>query len=176
LKVVITGEPGIGKTTVVRRVVERLGHDAEGFWTQEVRDKRSRKRIGFKVVTTEGNEALFASKKFTSKNLVGSYGVNVKRFEEVALPVLEKALRSEGSVAVVDEVGRMELFSKRFRELVEILMGRRDKDAIFTIPVRDVHPLVARLRRLEGAVLIEVDLENRDALAEDIVGLFKGAS
>jgi len=77
MKIIITGEPGVGKTTLIKRIAERLGKRAVGFWTEEVRDKKTRKRTGFKIVTTEGEEKLFASKTFTSNKIVGSYGVNV---------------------------------------------------------------------------------------------------
>jgi nucleoside-triphosphatase len=171
MKIVITGEPGIGKTTLVKKLVKALGDRAIGFWTEEVRDPKTRKRTGFKVVSTEGKSLLFASKTFTSKHLVGSYGVNVQRFESVALPVLERAIKEKDKVVVIDEVGKMELFSKPFRELVRYIVRSPSMRAVLTIPVRDVHPLVAELRRLEGAVLIELNKENRDSLLEDLLDL-----
>ncbi len=174
MKVVITSEPGVGKTTLVKKLVQHLGDKAVGFWTEEVRDKKSKKRTGFKVVSTEGDSELFASRFFRSKKLVGSYGVNVERFEKVALPVLEKALKSKRSVAVIDEVGKMELFSKRFRGLVEALVHQPDRDLILTIPLRDVHPLVAEIRRLPDTVLIELDRENREFMDKEILELIRG--
>ncbi len=174
MKVVITSEPGVGKTTLVKKLVQHLRDNAVGFWTEEVRDKKSKRRTGFKVVSTEGDSELFASKFFRSKRLVGSYGVNVERFEKVALPVLEKALSSKRSVAVIDEVGKMELFSKRFRDLVKALVHQPGRDLILTIPSRDVHPLVAEIRRLPDAVLIELDRENRDFMDKEILGLMRG--
>ena len=170
MKIVLTGEPGIGKTTLIKKLAKVLGNKAIGFWTEEVRDPKTKKRTGFKVVSTEGNSLLFASKTFTSKHLVGSYGVNVQRFESVALPILEKALR-ENKVVLVDEVGKMELFSKPFRELIRALIYDPRKHMVITIPIRDVHPLVAEIRRLTGAVLLEVNKENRDGLLEDILSL-----
>ncbi len=169
MKVFITGEPGVGKTTLIKKVVERLGDRAIGFWTEEVRDRKTRRRTGFKVVTTDGKEKLFASKTFTSKHLVGSYGVNVKRFEEVALPVLEKALKEKGNkVIVIDEIGKMELFSRRFRNLVKEIAYDPKLDLIATLPIRDVHPLVKELRRLPGAILIELTRGNREGMEEEI--------
>jgi nucleoside-triphosphatase len=171
VKIVLTGEPGSGKTTVVKKVAGVLGEKAMGFWTEEVRDPRTGKRTGFKVVTTEGKEVLFASKRFTSRKLVGSYGVNVERFESIAVPVLERALKEKGKVTLVDEVGKMELFSKRFRDLISDLISLEGRKLLITIPIRDVHPLVRRIRRLEGAVLIEVGPHNRDVLPEDLIQL-----
>lgn len=170
MKVVLTGEPGIGKTTLVKKVAGVLKDRALGFWTEEVRDPKSGRRTGFKVVSTEGQSVLFASKTFTSKHLVGSYGVNVQRFEQVALPLLERALR-EDKVIVVDEVGKMELFSKAFKELLRRLVYDPRKRMLLTIPIRDVDPLVAEIRRLRGAVVLQVDKGNREDLPQDLLSL-----
>jgi nucleoside-triphosphatase len=171
MKIILTGEPGIGKTTLIKKLLQRLGNRAIGFWTEEVRDPKTKKRMGFKVVSTEGNTQLFASKFFTSKHLVGSYGVNTARFESVVLPILEKAKELKDVYIVIDEIGKMELFSKAFRELVREILFNPKYKVIATIPIRDVHPLVRDIRRLQGAVVIEVNKENRDLLVEEILKL-----
>jgi nucleoside-triphosphatase len=177
LKVLITGEPGSGKTTAIKKIVELLGDRAIGFWTEEVRDKKTNKRVGFRIHTTEGKWKRFASKTFTSKKLVGSYGVNVAAFEELAIPILEKALREarkdRRKVIVIDEIGKMELFSKKFRDLVREIFYDDKVNVVATIPIRDVHKLVAELRRLPGAVVIHLDKQNRDSVPEDVVNLFE---
>jgi len=172
VKVVITGPPGVGKTTLVRKLVDQLGDRAVGFWTEEVRDPKTRRRTGFRVVTTDRRSALFASKTFTSKHLVGSYGVNVQRFESVVIPVLERALRAgKGKIIVIDEVGKMELFSRRFRELVDAIVHDPTLNVVVTMPVRDVHPLVREIRRLPSAVLVELTKTNREGMDREILNL-----
>jgi len=57
---------------------------------------------------------------WTSNKIVGSYGVNVERFEEKAIPIMEKAMKCKECVVIIDEVGKMELFSKKFRDMVSI--------------------------------------------------------
>lgn len=170
MKVIVTGEPGVGKTTLVKGVVRRMKDKVIGFWTEEVRDRRG-KRKGFRVVTTDGRGALFASKTFTSRYLVGSYGVNIKRFEEVVLPLLERARREADKVLVIDEVGKMELFSGKFAELVRELSRDPRRSFLITIPIRDVHPIVRELRRLPGAVLIHLTRINREGMEEEVVKL-----
>jgi len=172
MKILLTGEPGVGKTTVVKKVVEQLGGRATGFWTEEIRDRKSGKRTGFKVMNTEGRESTFASKRFTSKHIVGSYGVNVRRFEDVTLPPLERYLREgKAKVLVIDGIGKMELFSKRFRELVKALAYDPRVDLLATLPIRDVHSLVRELRKLQGAVLIELKRSNREGMDKKIMKL-----
>ncbi|WP_448587639.1 NTPase [Thermocrinis sp.] len=171
MKVVITGEPGVGKTILIKKLVQELGNRAKGLWTEEIREEKTNKRIGFKVVSTEGEESVFANKYFTSKHLVGSYGVNVSRFESVAIPLLERAMKEKGIYIVLDEVGKMELFSRPFKELVREIFHNPRYKVIATIPIRDVHPLVREIRRLQGVVLLELNKDNRDHLDKEVLKL-----
>jgi nucleoside-triphosphatase len=97
--------------------------------------------------------------------------VNTTRFESVALPILEKAKELKDVYIVIDEIGKMELFSKAFREMVREILFNPKYKVIATIPIRDVHPLVRDIRRLQGAVVIEVNKENRELLVEEILKL-----
>ena len=176
-KVLITGEPGSGKTTAIKKIVEKLGNRAIGFWTEEVRDPKTKKRTDFRIVTTDGKKKIFASKIFTSKKLVGSYGVNVKYFEEIALPLLERAInearKDRRKVIVIDEIGKMELFSKPFRELVREIFYNDRLNVVATIPIRDVHKVVSEIRRLPGVIHIHLDRTNRDLIPDEVVQLFQ---
>jgi len=175
-KVLITGEPGSGKTTAIKKIVEKLGNRAIGFWTEEVRDPKTKKRTGFRIITTDGKKKIFASKIFTSKKLVGSYGVNVNYFEEIAIPTLLKAIeearKDRRKVIVIDEIGKMELFSKKFRDLVREIFYDDRLNVVATIPIRDVHKVVSEIRRLPGVIHIHLDKSNRDFIPDEVVQLF----
>ena len=176
-KVLITGEPGSGKTTAIKKIVEKLGDRAIGFWTEEVRDPKTKKRTGFRIITTDGKKKIFASKIFTSKKLVGSYGVNVNYFEEIAIPTLLKAIqearKDRKKVIVIDEIGKMELFSKKFRDLVREIFYDDRLNVVATIPIRDVHKVVSEIRRLPGVIHIHLDKSNRDFIPDEVVQLFE---
>ena len=51
--IVITGEPGVGKTTLVTKLVEQLlkSWNIEGFYTTELRDPVTGKRSGFDLIS-----------------------------------------------------------------------------------------------------------------------------
>lgn len=167
MKVALTGRPGVGKTTAVKKVVSQLGSRAKGFWTEEIR--KSGRRWGFKVVRTDGKEELLASVEADSPFRVGRYRVLVDRFESFAVPFLLDALE-ERRVVVVDEVGKMELLSKKFQSAVERLI-EESVDSLVTIPIRDVHPLVSEIRR--KFKVIQLSFENRDRVPEQVVNLLE---
>ena len=171
MKILLTGKPGVGKTTVVKKVVQKLKDKVIGFWTEDIRDKLN-KRTGFKIVTTEGTEAILASKYlFETPYKVGSYYVDVETFEKIVIPVLEKALKEDKTV-VIDEIGKMELFSKRFISVVEEIFEKKEK-ILATVPIKDVHPFVKKVKERKDVLLIEVTLSNRNYLPEKIIQMLE---
>ncbi|PUA31468.1 MAG: hypothetical protein B9J98_06365 [Candidatus Terraquivivens tikiterensis] len=174
---VITGVPGSGKTTVVLRLVEilkRMGFSVGGMYTREVRSSGS--RVGFEVVdVASGVAGTLARVGHGSGPRVGKYLVNLKDLEEVGVRAIESASMSD--VVVVDEVGPMELKSRRFKEAVEKLLAT-DKPVVLTIHYRASDELLEEIRRVVGGKLIVVTPENRDRLplelAERIKSMLKG--
>lgn len=171
MKILLTGKPGVGKTTVVKKVVQKLKDKVIGFWTEDIRDKLN-KRTGFKIVTTEGTEAILASKYlFETPYKVGSYYVDIETFEKIVIPVLKKALKEDKTV-VIDEIGKMELFSKRFISVVEEIFEKKEK-ILATVPIKDVHPFVKKVKERKDVLLIEVTLSNRNYLPEKIIQMLE---
>ena len=109
-RLLVEARPGAGKTTAFRRLAELLP-EAGGFTTEEIR--QGGRRVGFAIESLDGERATFAHRSLSDPPRVGRYGVDLEAFERVALP----SLRAEG-VVLIDELGKMELFSERFREAV----------------------------------------------------------
>src|SRR4030042_1027991 len=109
-RILLTGPPQCGKTTVVQKVVAFWPGKATGFYTREVR--RGGVRLGFEIVTLAGATALLSHVAFSGSYRVGKYGVNLENFHRVALPALEAGPGVD--LIVVDEVGKMECLSARF--------------------------------------------------------------
>jgi len=84
----LTGVPGVGKTTVLRRVKDRLaGRQLRGFLTDEIRSSRG-DRLGFRIETLDGRTARLAGVGLRSTDRVGRYGVDVGALDAVAVPAL----------------------------------------------------------------------------------------
>ena len=116
LNLLVTGRPGVGKTTLLERVLEQLRGSLRlaGFTTAEQRDPSGQRR-GFRIFTVEGKQAELARVGLRSTVRVGRYGVNLRAFERLALPELA---RRDVDLIVIDEIGKMECASERFCEAV----------------------------------------------------------
>lgn len=170
-KLLLTGFPGVGKTTVVTRVLEVLGDRSLGFYTLEVREKG--RRVGFRLVTTWGDEDWLARVGLASPFRVSRYGVDLTFLEAVVARLREEW--TPGEVLVVDEIGKMELFSSKFRAWIEEVALDPGVPFLATVALKSRDLLVARLK--EKLPLWQVTLENRGDLPQRVVELFsRGAS
>lgn len=169
--VLLTGRPGVGKTTAVGRAVRQLqedGVDVLGFWTEEVRDNDGR-RTGFDIVRVDGSRVALSRKGEESDVRVGSYAVRVGEAGR-AFVTIASEVRSAGpdDVAVIDEIGPMEVAIDSFEELVETAR-KGAASLIVTYKQGSRDPLLARLRQLDGAADWTVTTDNRDAMPPRIV-------
>ncbi|XP_020284075.1 cancer-related nucleoside-triphosphatase homolog isoform X2 [Pseudomyrmex gracilis] len=183
LCVLLTGPPGIGKTTVCKKVastLEKKGVRFDGFYTEEVRNQ-SGSRIGFDVVRVadpERRSSLSRLKNLTeiqkvSKYQVGNYTVFLDNFEAVALPSLD----SDTDILLIDEIGKMKLFSKDFKKKVtDIIFGSSAKkvSVIGTVPQAHKVPrqhaaLFERMLADDRIKILNVSHGNRNDLPDEIV-------
>ena len=162
--ILVTGRPGVGKTTLVLKVTELADVDVEGFYTREVRFKG--RRVGFELCTFDGEMAVLAHVDSPSRFRVGRYGVDVECLEAVGVAPIERGIR-RGSLIVVDEIGRMELYSKRFREVV---LEALDADTrVFASIGPQPIPFLQEIKSRVDCEVLEISLGNRDTIAEEII-------
>jgi nucleoside-triphosphatase len=130
-----------------------------GFFTEEIREGRV--RVGFRIETFAGDRDVLAHVELPGPPRVGKYGVDLEAFERLALPAL---VPPAGGVTLVDELGKMELASARFREAVTELL---DTDAPLVATVHAFrHPFTDELKRRPGVELVRLTRANRDDLPD----------
>ena len=139
-----------------------------GFLTREVRE--GRRRTGFRIETVAGEEGTLAQVGHRGGPRVGRYGVDLEAFERIALPALEDI--PAGSVLVIDELGKMELASNRFRDAVGALFDA-ETPIVATVHAHR-HPFTDALKRREDVEVLRVTRANRDALPEQILAILVG--
>ncbi|HUN08549.1 MAG TPA: nucleoside-triphosphatase [Aggregatilineales bacterium] len=165
----LTGPPGIGKSTIVQAVIERLGNDAGGFYVRApwVDGRRDR----FELVTLSGETATLAlesrASAFPREVDFDVFKVNLDAVEGLAIDTLEVTLTSK-KVVIVDELGPMQFVSNRFKQLVWKILTDPSRLVFGTIVERP-YPFADDLKKLARVQLIPVTLTNRDALPSQLM-------
>ncbi len=166
-RILITGPPQCGKTTVIQKVVAGFPGRAGGFYTREVREHG--RRLGFEIVTLGGEAALLSHVDFPGPLRVGKYGVNLDNFHRVALPAIEVAPGI--ALIVVDEVGKMECLSDKFVAAMERLWTA-PVPLVITVAEKG-GGLILALKQKPDKTLFTVTYSNRDDLPGRILALLK---
>ena len=167
-RVLLTGRPGSGKTTLIKRVLNEVPRRFGGFYTEEIRDHGA--RVGFKVVALEGGEAVFAHVDFTTPERIGKYRLDLSALEAVGVNAIRKAVQGERLI-VIDEIGPMEIRSAPFREAVADALDS-ELPILATIFLRSL-PFTDTIKSRPDVVLIEIRPNNRDQLVSQLSEKFR---
>ena len=165
----LTGNPGVGKTTVLLRVIKTLkaeGYTVGGMISREVRTHGT--RVGFEILDLTSNaKGWLAHVNQKIGPRVGKYRVNLEDLNNIGVGAVVKAVANM-DVTVIDEIGPMELHSENFKEAVRNAV-ESGKLVIGTVHWKVRDKLINEIRIREDAEIFRVTYENREKLHEVIV-------
>jgi len=169
LKIAITGPPGSGKTTAVLKIADYLrkkGFTVGGMVTKEIR--ASKHREGFKIIDImTGEEKIFAHVKYYREKypnyVVGKYGVNIEALDDLGIRAIENAMRS-ADIIIIDEIGKMELMSEKFIEVVRRCINNDTKPVIMTVHMKLRDPFLREIRARPEFRLYNLSPINRNVI------------
>lgn len=134
-----------------------------GFYTAEIRSTGS--RLGFELQGINGERRILAHVDIDSRYRVGRYGVDIDGFE-VFLNTLD-LLDPDVELIVIDEIGKIELFSSRLQRLVRNVLNY-DKQVLATISLKG-NEFIREIKKRSDIHLFEATHGNRDRLPEAII-------
>jgi len=166
----LTGSPGVGKTSVILKIVESLkakGYNVGGMVSREVRAGRD--RVGFEILNVgTGQKGWLAHVAQKEGPQVGKYRVNMKDLESIGVEAITNAAATS-DVIVIDEIGPMELHSEKFREAV-LKAAESPKLLIGVVHWKVSDLLTTRIKDREDAEMHVVTVENRENLPALVLG------
>ena len=166
----LTGHPGIGKTTIIRNVVAQVGDKAGGFYTEEIFGPGGRK--GFRLIALDGEKTpqtvtiAHIDLRDAKAPRVGRYGVDVAALERVGVAALRRAMQGK-KLVIVDEIGMMELYSRAFCDTV--LLAVLGPTPVLGTIMRHPHPESNVFKTLAQVTLWEVNRTTRDDLTVKVL-------
>lgn len=166
--ILITGLPGIGKTTLIKQLLYKLEkYTPAGFYTEEIRHEGERK--GFQLVSLEGKKSILAHVFIESPHHIGKYKVDVHGFDSFldSLDIFNSASRP----IIIDEIGKMECMSTKFVKLIVDILDSNNT-VIATIAHTD-GGIKGKIKEREDVQLFKMNLENRDTLEDEIIEYLK---
>jgi len=160
--IVITGPPASGKSTLLQSLISEK--QVYGIFTKDI--LKDGARWGFKVINMRsGKSEIFASMDMKPHVLL-KYGVDVEKFEKVAIPAIEEGINNKDSIIVIDEMKMLSFFSDRYRKL--ILKALETKRVLATAPMKLRHDFLDRIKSRPDVRVHYLTKFNFNRLLKDI--------
>lgn len=157
MKILLTGKPRSGKTTLLHTLIDGVA-SKRGLVASEVR--KDGERIGFDLLDDSGCTAVLSRTDKPTKYPVGRYFVDLASFDDFIDPLFEY---KPDQLLYIDEIGHMQLFSKKFQHLATEYLNAGN-DFIGTISCVYEHSFIDEVLKHKDILLYTVTSENRDEL------------
>jgi nucleoside-triphosphatase len=166
--IIITGKPSCGKTTLIREILKELNFKADGFYTSEIR--KGKERFGFEIISLDGKGGILAHKDLKSKFNVSKYGVNIEDLDRIGTESILRAIK-ENRICVIDEIGGMEILSRKFRETVERALNSQIP-VLGTITLKS-NPFCDKIKQRKDTKVFYLTRENREKVKNELLWHFQ---
>ena len=163
MHILLTGAPGVGKSTLIDRLTAALDVPVGGFRTK----KEAPRPDGLCPVYIH---PAAEERHFGADNLAGLCAVRVAaRYPEVFETLGTVYLDTPAPLIVMDELGILEKDAAAFQQKVLSLLGG-DRPVLAAVKAKDT-PFLSAVRSCPKARLFTVTEDNRDALFDEILPL-----
>lgn len=165
--VLLTGLPGCGKSTIIEKIIGRMHRPSTGFFTREIQKKG--RRVGFSINTLDGRQGTMAHVEIRSPYRVGRYGVDLQSIDLIAVPSM--LANDPQMVIVIDEIGKMECLSARFKSTLIAVLDMKNT-VLGSIALKG-GAFINAIKQRPDTALILVTHKNRDHLDDYILSLLR---
>ena len=171
VNILITGPPRSGKSTLIEEIIKELikkGFTVRGISTPEARERG--RRIGFKIIDlATGEWKWMAHINISSPYKVSKYGVDLDAIESIGVKAILSAIES-ADVIIIDEIGKMELFSEKFKKAVKRALDS-SKPVIGTIGLKLHHPFADEIKRRKDVTIVFLTREKWEEVYNQIINM-----
>jgi nucleoside-triphosphatase len=166
--ILITGLPGSGKTTLIKKLAHELREfGPAGFITEEIRQQGMRK--GFRLASLDGTRTGTLAHVDIREHRIGKYGVELRGFE-----LFLKNLHLTDplpDLVIIDEIGKMECLSPMFRELVAALLDA-PVPVIATV-AKKASGFIDEVKHRRDVQTFEITEKNRQSLLQEVISVIR---
>jgi nucleoside-triphosphatase len=168
--VLLSGEPRVGKTTTLKKIIQMIGEsNCIGFYTEEVRNEFD--RIGFDCVSLDGKRQRIADVNLQSDIRMGRYGIDIVAFEDFVLQSISNS-SSTSKIIIIDEIGPIQFLSTKFKQQINnILTG---PNCVIGTIFYNKHPDIDEIKKIPGIKIYSMTSENRNTILENVIHEIQG--
>lgn len=159
----LTGTVKCGKSTLIKQEITPFLDDVGGYFVQRL--LCSGENLGFKMLEITNSEDYVLEKEISStnkeKDLVvylsddGSWKSSINTFETTGVDILERSYRSKKKLVLMDELGRVEEYAPRFRQMVETLLD--DPAFVLGVLKKEANIFLDGIRERNDLLVIDLD-------------------
>lgn len=160
--ILLTGVPGVGKSTLLKKIIDNYTGSKVGIMTSAI--LKDGRRHNFNVETSSGCDGIIASVDFHSSRKVGKYGVNIQNLDK-CLPSISDFDKDD--LLYLDEIGTMQLYSSDFKKLALKYIDSSNR-LIGTIKKRSDDEFITLIKKRDDVEIIDVTRQNRVILFDKI--------
>ena len=172
MHIFLSGASGVGKSTVIAKVLSRMDVTVGGFCSGYGPDRGEPDRLLY--LWDAGDNPVFADDCAVARVTDNRPHVIAGRFDTLGCAALRRAREERVGLIVMDECGRLEREEMQFR--AEVLSCLDAATPVLGVIGRGEGEWPEAIRNHPKVTVLEVTQDNRDNLPEQIFSMLKGSA